>query len=196
MISAQWNEKMYTFSTKIFSSIGLIFLICCGEKTGTSSQKEKIFASRIFVRAQVISKDSGLVKINLKAPLIEEYAFIKKEKPYTLFPKGLKLYYYENNKNQPGSLQADWAKIFDEEKYYEARGNVTIVNPSKDTLKTSHLLWNRKERKIYNDVPTEIYRIDGTILNAKKGLEGSDDLKEITLKNTDGLIHLNQYPAS
>ncbi|XOD68404.1 MAG: LPS export ABC transporter periplasmic protein LptC [Flavobacteriales bacterium AspAUS03] len=173
-----------------------MFLFCCGEKTSPSSQKGKIFASRIFIRAQVILKDSGLVKINLKAPLIEEYAFIKKEKPYTLFPKGVKLYYYEEKKDQTGSLQADCAKIIDEEKHYEARGNVIIINPSKDTLKTSHLFWNRRERKIYNDVPTEIYRADGTILNAKKGLEGSDDLKEITLKNTNGFIHLNQHNAS
>ncbi|XOD66574.1 MAG: LPS export ABC transporter periplasmic protein LptC [Flavobacteriales bacterium Tduv] len=186
---------MYSLLTRILSSVTFALLICCGEKTIPSANKKKKFVSRIFIRAQIILKESGLVKINLQAPLIEEYTSSEKNNAYTLFPKGVKLHYYEKEKAQLGFLQADWGKAMEEEKLYEVQGNVMITNSCKDTLKTSHIFWNRKERRIYNDVPTEIHRADGTVINAKNGLEGSDELKEITLKNTDGLIHLYQDPA-
>lgn len=183
------------FSTRLLSLISLISLVCCGEKPHQFPKKEKKFASRIFIRAQIISKDSGLVKINIKAPIIEEHTFVEEKKAYTLFPKGVKLYYYESDKASPGFLEADWGKISDEGNLYEAHGNVLIINTINDTLKTSQIFWDRKERRIYNEVPTKIHRADGTIINGKNGLEGSDDLKEITLKNTDGLIHLDQDSA-
>lgn len=189
---------MHLLLTRMLSSVAFASLICCGEKSVPPASKKKKSASRIFVRAQIISKESGLVKIRLQAPLIEEYNSSEKNKAHTIFPKGLNLYYYdyEKNKAQSTFLRADWGKAIEEEKLYEARGNVMITNSNKDMLRTSHIFWNRKKQRIYNEVPTEIRRADGTVINAKNGLEGSDNLKEVTLKNTDGLIHLYQDSAS
>lgn len=59
-----------------------------------------------------------------------------------------------------------------------------------DVLKTSSIFWNIKKHIIYNYVPTKIYRSNGFLINAKNGIEGSDNLNNIILRNINGVIYL------
>lgn len=58
-----------------------------------------------------------------------------------------------------------------------------------DVLKTSSIFWNKEKHKIYNYVPTKIYRSNGFLINAKNGIEGSDNLNDIILRNINGVIY-------
>ncbi|MFA7447828.1 MAG: LPS export ABC transporter periplasmic protein LptC [Weeksellaceae bacterium] len=164
----------------------LVFILGCTqiEDVDTSEQKRD-FPSRTLINAHIVYKDSGFVKINLRSPLIEEYAFI--DSAYTQFPKGLEMNFYTNNIDSPGYLRANWAIMYELKEWYEGRGDVKIISEKGDTLKTQKLFWNKKERRVFTSDTVFIISKSGDSLQANNGLEAKDDLSEYTLFNNQGV---------
>lgn len=149
------------------------------------NKKKENFPSRRLVNAHVIFKDSGYLKIDLRSPLIEEYAMI--DTPYTVFPKGLEMDFYNKNPDSPGFLRANWALMNEMKGWYEGRGDVMIISEKGDTLKTQKLFWNKQKRLVFTQDTVYIISKLGDSLQANNGLEAKDDLSEYTLFNNKGI---------
>lgn len=149
------------------------------------SKRKKDFPSRTLINANVVFKDSGFLKINLRSPLIEEYAMI--DSPYTKFPKGLEMDYYNKNIDSPGFLRANWAIMNEMKGWYEGRGDVLVISEKGDTLKTQKLFWNKKKRQVFTQDTVYIITKTGDSLQANNGLEAKDDLTEYMLFNNQGM---------
>lgn len=149
------------------------------------SKRKKDFPSRTLINANVIFKDSGFLKINLRSPLIEEYVMI--DTPYTKFPKGLEMNYYNKNIDSPGYLRANWAVMNEMKGWYEGRGDVLVISEKGDTLKTQKLFWNKKKRQVFTQDTVYIITKSGDSLQANNGLEAKDDLTEYMLFNNQGM---------
>jgi len=164
----------------------LIYMACGQSEEVDLSQKKKNFPSRTLINAHVIYKDSGKIVLDLKSPLIEEYAMI--DSPYTKFPTGVQLYFYsKNNIDSPGFLRANWGMMSEIKGLYEGRGDVVVISEKGDTLKTQQLFWNKNSRKIYTRDTVFIISKDGDSLRANNGLEAKDDLSEYMLFNNSGI---------
>jgi len=164
----------------------VVFVFACTKTEDVDlSKRKKDFPSRSLVNANVIFKDSGFLKINLRSPLIEEYAMI--DTPYTKFPKGLEMDFYNKNPDSPGYLRANWALMNEMKGWYEGRGDVVVINEKGDTLKTQKLFWNKKKRSIFTKDTVYIISKEGDSLQANNGLEAKDDLSEYMLFNNQGI---------
>lgn len=163
----------------------LVLFACTQTEDVDLSKRKKDFPSRTLVNANVIFKDSGFLKINLRSPLIEEYAMI--DTPYTKFPKGLEMDFYNKSLDSPGYLRANWALMNEMKGWYEGRGDVIVINETGDTLKTQKLFWNKKKRSIFTQDTVYIITKDGDSLQANNGLEAKDDLSEYMLFNNQGI---------
>ncbi len=106
---------------------------------------------------------------------------------HTLFPNGIKLFFYEKYPNKYTYLSANWMK-YTKKIFYHFKGNILIKNKNGDFLKSEEIFWNKKNKTIFNKKYTIIYCSNGTILYAKNGIEASDNLKKIRLKNISGII--------
>ena len=104
----------------------ILILGCTKMEDVDMSEQKRDFPSRTLTNAQIVFKDSGFIKINLRSPLIEEYALI--DSPYTQFPKGLEMNFYSNNIDSPGYLRANWAVMNELKEWYEGRGDVKIIS--------------------------------------------------------------------
>ncbi|WP_238784351.1 hypothetical protein [Blattabacterium cuenoti] len=63
------------------------------------------------------------------------------------------------------------------------------MSPKGYFLKTDEIFWDRKNKKIFNKKYTTIISNSDRIrLHAKNGIEASEDLKEIRLKNISGTL--------
>jgi LPS export ABC transporter protein LptC len=149
------------------------------------SKKKKDFPSRSLTNAHVIFKDSGFIKIDLRSPLIEEFAMI--DSPYTLFKKGLEMNFFSKSIDSPGYLRANWALMNELKGWYEGRGDVLVISEKGDTLKTQKLFWNKNKRLVYTQDTVFIISKSGDSLQANNGLEAKDDLSEYTLFNNQGI---------
>lgn len=162
----------------------VLFIGCTQPEEVNLSKRKKDFPSRRLVNAHVIFKDSAFIKINLRSPLIEEYAMI--DSPYTKFPKGLEMDFYNKNIDSPGYLRANWALMNEMKGWYEGRGDVVVINEKGDTLKTQKLFWNKKKRLVFTQDTVFIISKTGDSLQANNGLEAKDDLSEYKLFNNQG----------
>lgn len=179
------------FRKRMLAVYLMTFVVACNEKSGEATMNDnRDFPSRTLMNAHVIFKDSGFIKIDLHSPLIEEYAMI--DSPYTVFPKGFYMNYFNKNIDSPGYLRADWARMSDVKGFYEGRGNVMVINEKGDTLKTQKLFWNKKQRRIFTKDTVYIIAITGDSIQANNGLEAKDDLSEYTLFNNRGVKFIEE----
>ncbi|WP_238784261.1 LptA/OstA family protein [Blattabacterium cuenoti] len=147
-------------------------------------KNRKELPHRILTRTSILYKEDGIPIFFIYSPVVEEYSI------YTLFPKGVKLFFYEKtNPNKYIYLTADWIKLT-KKIFYHIKGNIIIISPNGDFLKTNEIFWNKKDKKIFNNKYTIIHYSNGTILHAMNGLEASDDLKNIRLKNISGILSI------
>ncbi len=186
-----------TIVKNIVALMGLaIFFVltsCEEDLTKTNKSLNKNFASRVIYNADIIKRDSGQVKVRFKAPLLEEYEFI--DTPYVEVRKGLYLEFYDSKKPKtPGKLWAKYAKIIEKKQFYEAKGNVKVINNQGQTFVMQTIFWDKKNQKMYTKDTVFISDRDGNIFVAANGMVAKDDFSEYTFYNNSGDFNAKNAP--
>lgn len=184
------NKKILRKRFIPFFILPFSFLACDGETHTDFGQQKSNFPDRTLINAHIYYKDSGRIVLDLRSPLIEEYSMV--DTPYTRFPKGVELEFYNKNSETPGYLRANWATFSEGRGWYEGRGDVVVINEKGDTLKTQKLFWNKKNRRIFTQDTVFIISQEGDSLQANNGLDASDDLTEYTLFNNQGIKYYEE----
>ena len=169
------------------SGLAIFFVLTSCEEDLTEANKNanKNFPSRVIYNADITRRDSGKVKVRFKAPLLEEYEFI--DTPYAEVRKGLYLEFYDSKKpNVPGKLWAKYAKIIEKKQFYEAKGNVKVINNEGQTFVMESIYWDKKNQKMYTKDTVFISDKDGNIFVAAHGMNAKDDFSEYTFYNNSG----------
>jgi LPS export ABC transporter protein LptC len=169
------------------SGLAIFFVLtsCEEDLTETNKSTNKNFPSRVIYNADIMRRDSGKVKVRFKAPLLEEYEFI--DTPYVEVRKGLYLEFYDSKKpNVPGKLWAKYAKIIEKKQFYEAKGNVKVINNEGQTFVMESIYWDKKNQKMYTKDTVFISDKEGNIFVAAHGMNAKDDFSEYTFYNNSG----------
>lgn len=177
-----WIKNIVTLS-----GLAIFFVLTSCEEDLAEANKNanKNFPSRVIYNADITRRDSGKVKVRFKAPLLEEYEFI--DTPYVEVRKGLYLEFYDSKKpNVPGKLWAKYAKIIEKKQFYEAKGNVKVINNEGQTFVMESIYWDKKNQKMYTKDTVFISDKDGNIFVAAHGMNAKDDFSEYTFYNNSG----------
>ncbi len=75
---------------------------------------------------EVIFSDSAKVKVQLQAKKLKQFNNV--DKPYSEFPEGLTVYFYDDSMEIESEIQADYARYDEEKKLWHASGNVVARN--------------------------------------------------------------------
>ena len=177
-------------------SVAIFFILQSCEEAITEANKRNSnlhFPSRIIYNADILQKDSGFVKIKFKAPILEEYEFI--DTPYIEAKKGLYLEFF-NKKNPkiPGTLKAKYAKFIEKKEFYEAKGNVKVVNHEGQTFVMESIYWDKKNRQMHTKDTVFISDKEGNIFVAAHGMVAKDDFSEYTFYDNSGEINPKEMP--
>ena len=176
----------------IFLVLGILStLLSCDRNVPVVRKDLKTnFPNRSLIDANIIFSDSGIVTMNLRSPLIEEYSLI--DSPYTIFRKGVEIDYFQEGAEKPGFFKADWGRLSDKTGIYEGRGNVIIITERGDSIKSEQIFWNKDKKQIYSTKQVELIGNDGSKITAKNGIQATDDLEEYTLFNNEGYIMMKE----
>ncbi len=101
------------------------------------------------INFETFYSDSGVVKYHLLTPRLLIYDDPKQ--PYHDFPDGFIFQKYDINKKIISQMSGNQGKYFDNEKRWEANGNVVLVNIDGDTLRSEELNYHEAEDLIYSD---------------------------------------------
>ena len=102
--------------------------------TGDNSDYPDIVGENI----EVIYSDSAKVQVQMHAKELKQYNLA--EEPYSEFPKGIIVYFYDDFQVIESEMHADYAIYHNEEKLWFAKGNVIVKNLKFDTLSSIILL--------------------------------------------------------
>jgi len=125
--------------------------------------------------------DSGVVVANLKAPELLDFG--NKEFPYTEFPKGVELYFWQDGKLS--TVFSDYAIQYDKTGIVDLRKNVVVVTSDSVVLKAEQLYWDQSKEWIFTDQPYQIQLKDGSINNGAS-FDSSQDFTTFISRNNQG----------
>ena len=188
-------KKIIKKNIAIFLSCAIFFvLISCDEDLATLNKNNNTnFPSQIINNANIIQRDSGMVKLRAKAALIEKYEFI--DSPYIVARKGINILFYDKKKpNVPGKIDAKYAKWNEKKKFYEAKGNVRIVTNENQMFAMQSVYWDQNKKLIYTTDTVYVTDKDGSTLVGANGMKAKDGFSEYTFYNNSGDINAKKIP--
>ena len=169
-------------------------LISCDEDlTAINKNKNTNFPSQIINNANIVQRDSGMIKLRATAPLIEKYEYI--DSPYIVARKGINILFYDKKKpKEPGKIKANFAKFNEKKKFYEAKGNVRITTNENQMFAMQSVFWDQNKRLIYTSDTVYVTDKDGSTLVGANGMKAKDDFSEYTFYNNSGNINAKKIP--
>jgi LPS export ABC transporter protein LptC len=133
--------------------------------------------------------DSGILKGKILAPEANDYS--RKEDPYTEFPKGMKVIFYDRNGNPESYIQANYAILYKKKQLWEGRNQVLAENPAKgEKLETEQIFWDQKEKLIYSEKFSTITNKDG-VFYGENGFEAKENLSKWWMRGYKGKVNIS-----
>jgi LPS export ABC transporter protein LptC len=128
----------------------------------------------------------SLLKAKLWAPYMIRYS---KDSVYVEFPKTLHVNFFDSLGRVDSHLDANYGKYFETQGKVYLRDSVLVYNLQGDTLRSPDLWWDQNRQLLYTDKKVWV-RKQGTILTGQNGMESTQDLSNINIKQVTGPIDL------
>lgn len=168
--------------------MGLLFLFSACEndvKTVNMLNVSDTLAVETITDIEIVQSEGGVLSFILTGPLLEKY---DSEDPYIVFPKGVKIIFYDSLENIRSELSANYGISYEKKKIMEAKNDVIVINHQKnERLNTERLIWNRKKKLITSDVFVKITTENNTIYG-ENGMEADERFDSWKLKKVRGDI--------
>ncbi|HRW62930.1 MAG TPA: LPS export ABC transporter periplasmic protein LptC [Bacteroidales bacterium] len=133
---------------------------------------------------EIIYSEGAIIKVKIISPEINRYLLV--EEPYTEFPKGLHVEFYDSLQRATSYIKANYCIFNENEKLWTAENNVVAVGEKGDTLNTEYLIWDQNKKIVYTDRYVRITNKDGIMHG--KGFEAKQDLSTYKILNPRGTI--------
>ena len=164
-----------------------ISLFSCEKKSGNYPTIDILTLPSLTAKNfKSVYTDSGLIQLELSAPLMESYD--RSETPYTEFKSGIRVLFYDGHKEPVASVTAKYAKYTDSKNLWELQDSVIAINEAGEKLETELLYWDQKKNTIYTDRFVKITTEDQIIQGY--GLESDPRLSTRKIKNLSAVIYL------
>lgn len=128
---------------------------------------------------ETMYSDSGKVTMIVRTPMIQQFS--SAEKPYTLFPEGLKVLFYDKQTEPQASITSKYARYTEEDEMWELRDSVVAISNKGEKLETELLFWNEPKDRIWSDRFVRFTRADQIIMGT--GFESDTRFSNLTIKN-------------
>jgi len=142
----------------------------------------------------VISEDvewfytkNGLASHRLTSPKVLRF---EGQKEYIEFPLGLEVFSFNVHGEEEAFMKSDYAIKHLDDKTIEAKGGVLLENLKGEKLETEFLVWDEKRGQIFTEALVKITKQGQLIIG--EGFESNTSFSKYTLKNSRGIINLDQ----
>lgn len=162
-------------------------LFSCERKPADTIYDPETLMTESSEHRTVIMSENGRISYEFTTPLIEGYAMAAN--PYREFRRGVEIKTFTSDTLPlvDATLRANYAIYYENQKLWEAKGNVVIYKYNRneaDTTVVSHteiytqqLFWNAKTKQIYSNVDTKVLQNDGWHFGV--GFDADESLKNI-----------------
>lgn len=133
-------------SVLVILIMGTLFSCENSIKTVQNMAANDTTAAMTATNIHYVRSDSGRIQLRLNSPLLVKHGG---SYPYTEFPKGFTVNFYDTTGSIVSVLSADYGVRRQDKGLLQARNNVIVKNlQNHQTLYTDNLIWNEDTRKI------------------------------------------------
>ncbi len=169
-----------------FAGSATLLFSCAGKPAETLYDPETLMTESSEHRT-VIMSENGRVSYEFSTPLVEGYSMAAN--PYQEFRRGVNIKTFTSDTLPlvDATLRANYAIYYENQKLWEAKGNVVIYKynrndtdtavVSRTEVYTQQLFWNAKTKQIYSNVDTKVLQPDGWHFGV--GFDADEALKNI-----------------
>lgn len=162
-------------------------LFSCAKKPADTLYDLETLMTESSEHRTVIMSENGRVSYEFSTPLVEGYGMAAN--PYREFRRGvaIKTFTSDTLPLVDATLRANYAIYYENQKLWEAKGNVVIYKynrnegdtaaVSRTEVYTQQLFWNAKTKQIYSNVDTKVLQPDGWHFGV--GFDADESLKNI-----------------
>lgn len=171
-----------------------LFIVCSCETDIARVQQithNKNLPQETAYNIDIIYSENAFLQARLKSPEMDRY---ESENPYIEFPIGLKITFFDNNKEQQSELTANYGVSFEKKEIMEAKENVVVINKKGEILNTEHLIWDKSKEKIISDEFVKITTPDEIIFG--DGFESNQDFSQYKIFKIKGTINLHDNDST
>lgn len=141
-------------------------------------------------KVEIIYTDSANLSMILEAERIKRFG--NTERPYIEFPEGMFVRFFDDSMKVESEITANYAIYYNDEKLWEAKGNVVAHNIGKgEKLNTEELFWDENKKKIYSNSFSRIETEDGTFYG-QDGFESNQRFTKWRLKSSRGTVKIKE----
>lgn len=160
---------------------GATFLVSCKNdlETVKAIQNFENKPTETMNDFKMVYTEEGKPRMIVSAPYLQRYSMRKE--PFTEFNKGIKVESYNESGTKVAGITAKYAIYHEEQKLWEARGNVVGKNDKGETLYTEKLFWNEQTRRISSDVFVKVVKPDGSV-NTGQGIDADEKFQNYNIK--------------
>lgn len=139
---------------------------------------------------EVIYSDSAKIKVQMYASELKQ--FNRAEKPYTEFPKGIRVYFFNDSIEIESEIKANYAIYYNNEKLWHARGNVIVQNlKTGERLDSEELFWDEEKEEVYSNSYTRVVNENGTF-HGQNGFKSNQELTDYVLIGSSGVVNIKE----
>jgi len=185
-----FQHKLHKIKNSAVILITALFFSCGNDiKEVQDFLADKNLPVGVAKNVNLVHTDSGRVKTKLNTKVLLDFSN-RKEHPYQEFPDGIEIITFDKN-NDSITLIADFCRTYARTGISEVKQNVLVIN-HKDQVKlyTDQLFWDQNTHYIYTEEAFKLITQTDTIKG--KGFESNEKLSKVTMKNTSGVIYLNE----
>jgi len=126
-----------------------LFLSGCANKINNFDLSDSKFTSNnVGVNVEMDYYSKGTLEFKLIAEEIQEMEIPVEQ---NIFPKGIKVFVYNNNLDTVARISSDFAIQNKAKKLVELQKNVLLISEEKQELSTELLFWDIEKKIIYTD---------------------------------------------
>lgn len=184
---------MSRFPIRRYASVALsimgsaTLLFSCERKPADTIYDPETLMTESSEHRTIIMSENGRVSYEFSTPLVEGYGMAAN--PYREFRRGvaIKTFTSDTLPLVDATLRANYAIYYENQKLWEAKGNVVIYKynrndsdtaaVSRTEIYTQQLFWNAKTKQIYSNVDTKVLQPDGWHFGV--GFDADESLKNI-----------------
>lgn len=139
-------------------------------------------------QAHIRRSEQARLQIEVDAPLIRQY---KEPSPRTVYPKGVELRFYDENRNIKSSIRADKAISYDDRNIMKATDSVVVIDfASGDTIYLDDLIWRDAEDVIFSNHP--VRAVNGNRVTYGDGFVSDEQMTNLRITRQRGVIEFEE----
>jgi len=185
------GKSSYQNIKYIFVALALLFIACENDIEKIRSLTSMVEYPDLSGKdVRVVYSDSTIKKLEIKAPTVLQFSTV--EEPYTEFPDGINVKFFDETETLESQITADKAVYKTELGLWEANENVFARNfITGEKLTTDQLFWDEKKEIVYSEMFTKIETDDG-VFYGEEGFEADQNLNKWVLKGSTGIVNVSE----